>query len=295
MKAYKVFNNDWTSNNKFQYEVGKSYGTDNIKLRERGFHACVELVNCFENYSLIQSSKYAEVELIGEILGLNNRLQCSEGIKIVKEFSFSEALMIIKKQVEASNLEFFGVYKSSGVYDSNGVDYSTVVVNGRGVFSSSGVNESEGVSGCNGISHCSGVDASTCVKDSLSVNGSSNVVSSEGVNYSENINHCCSVNGSVSCYNSEGISMSFGVYNSSGVSRSMFVLDCHNKYILFNKKVTEKRFLEVESKFLELCNGWIPTLTSFSNMPIEAFEYLKTLKEFDIKIFEEIEKRSKKT
>lgn len=42
MKAYKGFNHDWTCKD-FQYEIGKTYETDNILMCERGFHACTQL------------------------------------------------------------------------------------------------------------------------------------------------------------------------------------------------------------------------------------------------------------
>ena len=40
MKAYKLFNNNWTCNG-FQYEVGKIYEIKgDIALCSKGFHAC---------------------------------------------------------------------------------------------------------------------------------------------------------------------------------------------------------------------------------------------------------------
>ncbi len=98
IKAYKVFNSDWTCHN-FQYEIGKTYKLldSNKKLIEpelcsKGFHACIRVQNCFSYYSFNPNNKVAEVELSGTILGLDNDKQCSNIIKIVRELSWNEIL-----------------------------------------------------------------------------------------------------------------------------------------------------------------------------------------------------------
>lgn len=56
IKAYKAFNTDWTCRG-FQYEVGKSYHEDgNISLCNKGFHACLNLFDCFSYYPFGKSS-----------------------------------------------------------------------------------------------------------------------------------------------------------------------------------------------------------------------------------------------
>ena len=61
MKAYKGFNKDMTCRG-FQYEVGKTYETDEAKMCYSGFHACENPLDCFGYYSPA-TSKYCEVEL----------------------------------------------------------------------------------------------------------------------------------------------------------------------------------------------------------------------------------------
>ena len=61
MKAYKGFNKDMTCRG-FQYEVGKTYETDEAKMCSSGFHACENPLECFGYYSP-STSKYCEVEL----------------------------------------------------------------------------------------------------------------------------------------------------------------------------------------------------------------------------------------
>ena len=61
MKAYKGFNRDMTCRD-FQFEEGKTYEEENAKLCDRGFHACVDPLDCF-NYYYPGHSVYREVEL----------------------------------------------------------------------------------------------------------------------------------------------------------------------------------------------------------------------------------------
>jgi hypothetical protein len=94
MKAYKVFNPDWTCNG-FQYEVGRTYEMkDEPILCKRGFHACKKVQDCFSYYSFYPKNKVAEVELMGVILGEDNDKQVCNKIKIVKEITWEEMLVM---------------------------------------------------------------------------------------------------------------------------------------------------------------------------------------------------------
>lgn len=61
MKAYKGFNKDMTCRG-FQYEIGKTYETDEAELCSSGFHACENPLDCFGYYAP-GSSRYCEVEI----------------------------------------------------------------------------------------------------------------------------------------------------------------------------------------------------------------------------------------
>ena len=61
-KAYKGFNKDMTCRG-FQYEEGKEYETENAILCNEGFHACLNLLDCFRYYSPGSGSVYHEVEI----------------------------------------------------------------------------------------------------------------------------------------------------------------------------------------------------------------------------------------
>ena len=85
MKAYKVFDYDWTCRG-FQYEVGKTYEMkEKPELCSAGFHACATLEQCFKYYKFTTWNKYAEVELDGDIVGNENDKYASNKITIVRE------------------------------------------------------------------------------------------------------------------------------------------------------------------------------------------------------------------
>jgi len=95
MKAYKVFNSDWTCKG-FQYEIGKTYEIkDSPVLCGGGFHACKKAIDCFNYYSFDPKNKVALVELKGDIIGENGDKQASNKITIIKEIKWNELLDIV--------------------------------------------------------------------------------------------------------------------------------------------------------------------------------------------------------
>lgn len=68
IKAYKVFNKDWTCKG-FQYKVGKEYKhKGKIQICESGFHSCEKLSDCFNYYPFQPSEiKVAEVLAWGDV------------------------------------------------------------------------------------------------------------------------------------------------------------------------------------------------------------------------------------
>lgn len=82
MKAYKGFTKEMTCHGGFQYEEGKSYHEDTVKLCDHGFHACEYPLDCF-NYFPPAESVFREVEL-GGITGerKGDTKTCGTDIKI---------------------------------------------------------------------------------------------------------------------------------------------------------------------------------------------------------------------
>ena len=77
----------------FQYEVGKEYEENNIKVCERGFHACENPFDVLDYYPLVDKrgmpSRFAEVEQSGDIECDNNKT-CSSKIRIKAELTISQ-------------------------------------------------------------------------------------------------------------------------------------------------------------------------------------------------------------
>jgi hypothetical protein len=65
IKSYKGFNKDLTCRG-FQYEVGKEYECEEVKICEEGFHACENPIDCFGYYSPAESV-FREVEQSGKL------------------------------------------------------------------------------------------------------------------------------------------------------------------------------------------------------------------------------------
>ena len=96
IKAYKAFNSDLTCRG-FQYEVGKEYHhKGELELCESGFHACERLVDCFRFYPFREAeTRVAEVLVWGKVEYEDVGVKlCASNIKVVRELTWSEVLFL---------------------------------------------------------------------------------------------------------------------------------------------------------------------------------------------------------
>ena len=96
--AYKAFNDDFTCRS-FQYEVGKTYTHDGkISMCNAGFHACENPLDVLNYYNLCDS-RFAVVELSGEILKHHegDSKLCAATLHVRAELSLSD---FVKTAVE---------------------------------------------------------------------------------------------------------------------------------------------------------------------------------------------------
>lgn len=102
MKAYKGFNKDMTCTPDgcapFQYKEGETYEEPEADLCAKGFHACLDPLDCL-NYYNICDSVYHEVELddVSEQREKNDTKVCGKKIRIGAKLSIKD---IIKTSVD---------------------------------------------------------------------------------------------------------------------------------------------------------------------------------------------------
>ena len=269
--GYKIFNNDFAAQNGYDYkdENGNVIGTihkvdGDIVESKWGLHFSEQPQDCFNFYAPLQWNKFAKVEAYGNIIR-GEQKSVAQIIKIVETYSFDKFIRLIQKKIQSN-----GVNLSNGVNRSNGVNLSNGVNESNGVSLSNGVNESNGVNLSNGVN------------------------AGYGVNWSY------------------GVDVSYGITKCEGISKSVFCYGKSGKLMLFNKKCGEKRYNEIYTKLLsfnwapkfnnaeelkknlEWYETYIPGIVSVPNeiawsfMPKKMLEYIKSLPEFNEKVFEKV-------
>lgn len=98
MRAYKAFNKDLTCCG-FQYEIGKTYETDETPLANglavgRGFHACIKFDDLYfiYLYMLDENTRICEVDLLGDVDfdSDGSSIVATNKIQIVRELEADE-------------------------------------------------------------------------------------------------------------------------------------------------------------------------------------------------------------
>ena len=92
MRGFKGMNKDMTCLG-FQYEIGKTYREDNIKICKKGFHFCKNLVDVFRFYKK-DEGRFFEIEASGEIMTQDVKGVASE-ITVLRELEKMEVNRIV--------------------------------------------------------------------------------------------------------------------------------------------------------------------------------------------------------
>ena len=94
--AYKGFNSNFSCRD-FQYEVGKEYHINgDVEMCGNGFHACIDLMDVFDFYSM-SNSRFAIVKMWGDVLFGIDKI-CASNIEIVEELSLKD---IVERYAES--------------------------------------------------------------------------------------------------------------------------------------------------------------------------------------------------
>jgi antitoxin component YwqK of YwqJK toxin-antitoxin module len=99
-KAFKGMKNDLTGYGDFQFSLGETYAINpkqEIKPCASGFHACINLVDCFKYYPnednnvYNKSNRFFEVTIFGDYKVEGSKI-CGRKIRIDKEINLNEVL-----------------------------------------------------------------------------------------------------------------------------------------------------------------------------------------------------------
>ena len=157
--AYKAFADDFTCRS-FQYEVGKTYTHDGkISMCNAGFHACENPLDVLNYYNLCDS-RFAVVELSGEILKHDEEDSklCAATLHVRAELKFPDfvktAVQCVIEACKPKDGE-----SSERVMSSSGENAQLASSGKYAKLASSGENAKLASSGENGVLCSSGCDA----------------------------------------------------------------------------------------------------------------------------------------
>ena len=109
--GYKVFESNWVCID-FKYEVGKTYHLDEeVELRERGFHFCQRLTDCYRYYTFNPNNRAAVVAASGTII-IEEYQCCTDTISIIRELSWGEILSIIDTELSGGKPRTVDYYRN---------------------------------------------------------------------------------------------------------------------------------------------------------------------------------------
>ena len=91
--AYKYMDKNMCCSG-FQYEIGKTYKTDKVKINTCGFHACLNPIDVLDYYSQEEGSRYFKVKLSGEITqcDFDDTEVTATEMTIIEEINIKEAI-----------------------------------------------------------------------------------------------------------------------------------------------------------------------------------------------------------
>ena len=106
IEAYKGFDMNLTCRD-FQYEVGKTYHIEgDVLICKKGFHACRNLNEVSNYYTLRPNHRFCRVKLWGDIQKLRDKL-CASNIEIVEEIPY--AVLLSTLNLGSDNTGLFNV------------------------------------------------------------------------------------------------------------------------------------------------------------------------------------------
>ena len=253
IKAYKAFNSDLTCKD-FQYEVGKEYHhKGKLELCESGFHACPKLTDCFYFYPFNKTkTRVAEVLVWGKVEyeDIGNKL-CASNIKVVRELAWSEVLLL------CNSGNYNTGYGNSGNWNSGNWN--------SGSFNSGNRNSSNYNTGDYNTGDCNSGDCNSGSRNSGSRNSGDC-----------NSGDCNSGNGNTGYGNSGNCNS--GNWNSGNWNSGYLNTSAQKYSFIFNRQVEKSILAQIEfpSFMFFTLTDWVPSSKMSHKEKERHPEYVKT-------------------
>lgn len=296
-----------------------------LRICHNGLHFCGKLEDCFKYYDPLKWNKIAKVRAYDAVISLGEKSCCSI-IEIVEELHWDNINIKMTNDDMSRGMYIKGVhnvYTSAPVCGSRNVSYSSDIYGGSDINNSIGVRggydimNSLTIRGGNNICNSNFIWGSSDVKKSLNI---------KGATYAENsccLGGCNTVQDSHIIYGGYEICYSQSIWggyiiyfsaNLKGAYNCMFCIDLNGaKYRIFNQKVSTVYFNQVYKDICEILyyTRYHVTVTNYeelyekycglvpinrlqskhldySKMPQKLLDYIRTLPEYDEKIFNKI-------
>lgn len=291
-----------------------------------GLHFCEKPEDCFSFYECVPWNKFAKVEAYGKVIKASDGTKSiAQILKIVEVYSFDDFTKLVPNDcqikveggydVTRSTYIMGGAYikSSSSILGSKDINGSCDVSGGDNIVGSSDIYGSRYIAGSH---HIYGGDE---VDGSIYLYGGSYITYSVTIEGGNNIHggyRICGGNNIWGGYKIKGGDHIWGASNCNGISRAIFCYNKSGSLMIFNKKCTVERFKAVFNNLRRF--KWFPKFNNaidlkgnllwnetnipeikevskkvaWSTMPKEMEDYIKSLPEYNEKIFKKVTGRS---
>ena len=196
IKAYKGFNKDMTCRG-FQFKEGETYHEDEAKLCEKGFHACLDPLDCFGYYGPAHSV-YHEVELddVSDERNSDDSKICGKTLKVGATLDIAgivkAKLDLVLKNAKKEN----GATGYKGASSATGYKGASLATGDKGASSATGDYGASSATGDKGASSATGYKgASSATGDygASSATGNCGASSATGYKGASSVDDPCAV------------------------------------------------------------------------------------------------------
>ena len=321
--GYKIFKNDWTSKiggYDYKDENGNVLNTihkvgGDVEECRWGLHFSLKPQDCFNFYECVQWNKFAKVEAYDQLLTCDKK--CVTNImKIVEVYTFDEFIKLIQEDLQNNDIRGGeNIYGGNDIYGGDYIRGGNDIYGGNCIRGGNNIYGGNCIRGGNNILGGNNIEGGNCIYGGNNIEGGNCIYGGNCIRGGNNIEGGNDIRGGENIYGGNciyGGNDIWGARECEGISRAIFCYKKSGKLMAFNKKITEERFNEIFGKLNKF--GWYPKFnnaeqlkgnlewyetnipaivsvdnkTAWSFMPKEMLDYIKSLPEFNEKIFNKI-------